>query len=204
LAEGNKSVGGEKRMSVVKRYNATWNPFNKWTTSDISIAIIAAAAFAGLNVAFGPISYGPYQFRVANIICLPMTVLFGYPGLIGIALGCGTTNFALGGGLLDAFSGYVMTVVEGVILVELVKRYGRTLIPIQVGTVILTVSTSLWVGWMLAFLYNLPMWFMIFTIGVTIVIQQNIIGYATVKLLLTNEWVIANVPKTLYELKQEE
>lgn len=186
----------------IGRYKATWNPLTKWSTSDISIAIVAGAAFAALNVAFGPISYGPYQFRVANIIQLPFLVLFGYPGLVGICLGCGTTNLALGGGLLDAFSGYVMTFVECIVLVELVKRYGRKLIPIQIGAAFLTVSASLWVGWMLAYLYNLPMWVMVTSIGVTIIIQQNIMGFATIKLLLANEWVMANIPKTPYEISE--
>ena len=54
---------------------------------DISLTIVFSSLYAILVVFLAPISFGPIQLRVADCM-LPLSILFGYPLIIGATIGC--------------------------------------------------------------------------------------------------------------------
>ena len=66
-------------------------------TRDLSLAVAFAALYAVLVVMLAPISFGPVQLRVADVL-IPLAALFGWPVVAGVTVGCfvGNAYFALG------------------------------------------------------------------------------------------------------------
>lgn len=66
-----------------------------------------AAIYAVLTLAFAPISYGPVQFRISEILTvLPLLTSFSVPGL---TVGCIVANLVGGYGLYDIIVGSLAT-----------------------------------------------------------------------------------------------
>ena len=77
------------------------------TTKKIAQAAIVGAAYAALTVVLAPISYGPIQFRVSEVLCiLPFFAPFTSWGLF---IGCIIANLASPSGVLDVFFGPLAT-----------------------------------------------------------------------------------------------
>jgi len=72
----NPGVGGEKL---------------KIDSRDLALTAISASLYAVINVLQtsmgGPITYGPIQLRLADCL-IPLSALFGWPLIIGVAIGC--------------------------------------------------------------------------------------------------------------------
>jgi len=63
----------------------------KFESKDIALAAIFASLYAVINIVQtamgGPITYGPIQLRLADCL-IPLSALFGWPLIIGVAVGC--------------------------------------------------------------------------------------------------------------------
>lgn len=76
------------------------------TTRSIALAAVVGAAYAALTISLAPISYGPIQFRVAEVFCI---LPYFFPCTAwGLFIGCAVSNI-LGGGILDIFFGSLAT-----------------------------------------------------------------------------------------------
>lgn len=76
------------------------------STRSIAVAAIVGAAYAALTMGLAPISYGPVQFRISEVLCilpyfLPCTAW-------GLFVGCAVSNI-IGGGILDIVFGSLAT-----------------------------------------------------------------------------------------------
>lgn len=60
-------------------------------TRDVALASIIAATYAGLVIAFMPISYQLPQLRIADCL-IPMSVVLGWPAILGVTMGCVVAN----------------------------------------------------------------------------------------------------------------
>ena len=76
------------------------------STRSIAVAAVVGAAYAALTMGLAPISYGPVQFRISEVLCilpyfLPCTAW-------GLFVGCAVSNI-IGGGILDIVFGSLAT-----------------------------------------------------------------------------------------------
>lgn len=69
----------------------------KLKTKNLSLTTIFAALYATLVIILGPVSYGPIQLRIADSL-IPLAMIFGWPAVLGVSLGClvGNTYYWLG------------------------------------------------------------------------------------------------------------
>lgn len=63
----------------------------KFDSRDLALTAIFASLYAVINIVQtmmgGPITYGPIQLRLADCL-IPLSALFGWPSVIGSAVGC--------------------------------------------------------------------------------------------------------------------
>ena len=63
----------------------------KLDSGDLALTAIFASLYAVINIVQtmmgGPITYGPIQLRLADSL-IPLSALFGWPQVIGVAVGC--------------------------------------------------------------------------------------------------------------------
>ena len=84
--------------------------YTKSTTLRLTTSAVIAALYAALTIALAPISYGPVQFRVSEVL----TVLpFLMPSTVsGIVVGCVLANLYTGS-VLDIAFGSLATLLAG-------------------------------------------------------------------------------------------
>ena len=123
----------------------------KLTTTRIARAAVIAALYATLCIFMKPLSYGPIQLRISEVLCvLP---IFMPEAIIGLFIGCITANF-LGGAsvvIVDATLGSLTTLVAAYltrIIYKKTKNLFLSLLPpvvlnaLIVGTYIPLIYTS--------------------------------------------------------------
>jgi len=77
------------------------------TTKKIAQAAVVGAAYAALTAVLAPISYGPVQFRISEVLCiLPFFAPFTTWGLF---IGCIIANLASPSGVMDVIFGSLAT-----------------------------------------------------------------------------------------------
>ena len=82
----------------------------RFTTRTLAAAAIVGAAYAALTLFLAPISYGPVQFRVSEVLCI---LPYFFPGTAwGLFVGCAIANI-MGGGILDIVFGSLATLGAG-------------------------------------------------------------------------------------------
>ena len=91
----------------------------RFTTSKIALAAVVGAAYAALTIGLAPISYGPVQFRISEMLCilpyfLPCTAW-------GLFVGCAISNL-IGGGVLDIVFGSLTTFAAALLTAHIGKR----------------------------------------------------------------------------------
>jgi len=85
-----------------------------------------AALYVALTLIFAPISFGPIQVRIAEVLCiLPMFTTAAIPGLF---IGCLLANFIGGGVILDVIVGSLATLIGAALGYML--RNNRWLVPV--------------------------------------------------------------------------
>ena len=79
----------------------------RFTTQDLTLAAVVAAAYAGLTMLFAGPSYGYAQFRIAEAFCvLPFFFPATAPGLL---VGCLVANLLSPYGAVDVICGTAAT-----------------------------------------------------------------------------------------------
>jgi uncharacterized membrane protein len=107
---------------------------------------LVGALYVALTLAFAPISYGPVQFRVSEVLTL---FPFLWPeALAGLGIGCLISNLAGGFGWVDVVFGTLATVIAGYLTMKSRSVFMGALWPVLVNGVI--------VGGYLSVLINMP------------------------------------------------
>ncbi len=148
---------------------------NKNTTFLVQAAAIAAV-YVVLTLVFAPISYGEIQVRIAEALTvLPFFTPAAVPGLF---IGCLIANI-LGGAILpDIIFGSLATLLGAVF--SYLLRSNRFLVPIPP-----IVANVLIVPFVLRYGYgvNLPIPFMMMTVGIGEIISCAVLGLILLKAL---------------------
>ena len=146
-------------------------------------AALIAAIYVVLCVVFAPISYGEIQVRVAEALTiLPFFTPAAIPGLF---IGCFLSNMIAGNILMDMVFGSVATLIGAVGTYYLRgNRFAALLPPI--------VSNTLIVPFVLCYGYgvNLPIPFMMLTVGIGEVIAVGLLGSVLLNVLAKYKGVI--------------
>jgi uncharacterized membrane protein len=101
---------------------------------------IIAAIYAVLTIIPHDLSYGPFQFRIAEAMTiLPMFETAAIPGL---AVGCFFANFFGGYGFVDIFFGSLITLLAAYFTSKIKNKYYAILPPILLNAFIVSIWVS--------------------------------------------------------------
>jgi len=90
-------------------------------TRDVSLTALFAGLYAVLVVVLAPISFGPVQLRVADVL-IPLSALFGWPVALGVTIGCFLGNVYVWLGPHDVVFGPIANLIAAAIILQLRKR----------------------------------------------------------------------------------
>jgi uncharacterized membrane protein len=152
----------------------------KIRTKDLAVISIYAALYAALVVVLGGFSYGPVQVRIADSL-VAVVPLLGIAGVLGHTLGVFVGNIFSTAGpidLLNTIPSFAMSFVVYYVYKHTNNDY--TLI----GTcTAYSIVLGITVGWMLSYLYGLPLALTIAYVAIGNVIATVLIGWPLFKLL---------------------
>jgi len=152
----------------------------KTRTKNIAAIAIYAALYAALVVVLGFASYGPIQVRVADAMVAAVPLL-GLPGVLGHTLGVFISNIFSPAGLLDLLN----TIPSFAMSFVVYYVYKRTKNDYTIIGTCLTYSAVLGitVGWMLSYLYGLPLLLEIAYVALGNAVATVLIGWPLFKAL---------------------
>ena len=152
----------------------------KIRSKDSALIAIYAALYAALVVVLGGISYGPGQVRIADAMIAAVPLL-GVPGVLGHTLGVFIANVFSPVGLIDLLNtlpSFAMSFVVYYVYKRTKNDYT------VIGTCIAySVVLGVTVGWMLSYVYSLPLLLTIAYVAIGNVIASVLIGWPVFKLL---------------------
>jgi uncharacterized membrane protein len=94
----------------------------------IAFTAVVAAVYAVLTMVLAPISYGPVQFRVSEVLCI---LPFFFPFSVwGLFVGCIISNLISAYGVFDVVFGSLATLLAALITMQL-GRGKRESIPVK-------------------------------------------------------------------------
>ena len=152
----------------------------KLRTKELALIAVYAALYAALVIVLGGISYGPIQVRVADSM-LGAVPLLGLPGVLGHTLGVFVSNIFSPDGLLDLLN----TIPSFVMSFVVFYMYKKTKNDYSViGTsVAYSAVLGITVGWMLSYLYQLPLLLTMAYVAIGNVVATVLIGWPIFKVL---------------------
>lgn len=145
----------------------------------IKIALVAAI-YAALTIGLAPISYGPIQFRLSEVLVLlafidPLYV----PGLV---LGCVIANLTSPFGIMDVFIGSFATFAAVYMITKSKNLFIASLCPAING---------IFIGAELYFLTNAPLIATILYVALGELAVVTLIGYPLFKVLTNNNKLVS-------------
>lgn len=134
----------------------------RWNSKSVALAAMLAALYSAYVFYFAVTSFGPLQVRVVDAL-LPLSVLFGWPAIVGVTIG-GFVGNLLGSpfGLVDYLGGPTANFVAALLAWMITRRkfrgawLGAVIVEIAAVTVIVgsylvalasPPGVPLWVGW---------------------------------------------------------
>ncbi|MDO9555814.1 MAG: QueT transporter family protein [Atribacterota bacterium] len=140
-------------------------------------AAMIAAIYVVLNIIFAPISYGPIQVRIAEVlVVLPF---IDSSAIIGLFLGCILANIYGGLGMVDIIGGSLCTLIAAYLTYKVKKPKLAPLPPVLINAFGVSIYLHL--------LFDLPYWLTVLYIGIGEVIACYILGYPLLILLIKNK-----------------
>jgi len=134
----------------------------RWSTRDVALAAVLAALYAAYVIYFAVTSFGPLQVRIVDAL-LPLSVLFGFPAIVGVTIG-GLIGNLVGSpfGLVDYVGGPLANFVAATLAWAVTRRRFRgawlvavvleiAAVTLIVGSYLISLASPpgvpLWVGW---------------------------------------------------------
>jgi uncharacterized membrane protein len=119
-----------------------------------TFAAVFAALYAVGVLVLAPVSFSVYQVRIADAL-LPLAILFGWPAIIGLALGAIVANAFGGLGPIDMIAGSVANLVACYVAWRVALNRRKLWAFVAVGLQVLIVT--LVVGTYLSYLFAMPL-----------------------------------------------
>ena len=139
----------------------------------IAKSALIATFYVSVTLLLAPISFGVFQLRISEALCL---LAFFYPeAIIGLFLGCLISNIFAGLGILDIIFGSLATLVSGYLSYKTDN--------IIIASSYITIINALCVGFLLAYLADLPIWLGFLSIFTSEAIATFLIGIPFSKFL---------------------
>lgn len=142
---------------------------------------VIAAIYTVLTVILAPISYGPVQFRISEILVLLAVIDPFY--IVGLTVGCLIANIFGGYGLMDIVFGTVATFLS-VTGIYLTGKYIRNKkLSLVLASLWPTIFNGLIIGWMLNIVADLPMVLSMIQVGIGEFVVVTLVGVPVFKLI---------------------
>ena len=152
----------------------------KIRTKNLAVIAIYAALYAALVVVLGGYSYGPIQVRIADSLVAAVPLL-GLPGVLGHTLGVFIGNIFSTAGPIDLLN-TIPSFAMSFVVYYVYKRTKNDYTVIGTCTAYSAVL-GITVGWMLSYLYSLPLLPTIAYVAIGNVIASVLIGWPLFKAL---------------------
>ena len=175
----------------------------KIRTQELAAIAIYAALYAALVVVLGGFSYGPIQVRIADSMVAAVHLL-GIAGVLGHALGVFIGNIFSSAGPIDLLNTIPSFVMSFVVYYTYKRSQNDYTVIATCIAYSIVIGTT--VGWMLSYLYGLPLLLTIIYVAIGNIIATVLIGWPIFKLLkktgLFQRWfgnereTISSLPKT--------
>ena len=150
-------------------------------TSKLVKTALIAAIYAVLTIILAPISYGPIQFRLSEIL-----VLFAFIDpiyIIGLTLGCFLANLFGGLGIMDLVFGTIATFLS-VSAISLTSKFIKhRLTSLIISSLWPTIFNGVIIGWMLNYVLKVPLLLTMFQVGIGEFVVVTIIGVPVFKFI---------------------
>ncbi|MHC1747837.1 MAG: QueT transporter family protein [Cellulosilyticaceae bacterium] len=127
----------------------------KMSAKKMTRIAVVAALYAVLTFALAPISYGNIQFRVSEIMVLLAFVDPIY--IVGLTLGCLIANLLGPNGMLDVIFGTLATFVSVSAISFTAKVTKGSKLGLMIASLWPTIFNGLIIGYMLHYLFKLPL-----------------------------------------------
>ncbi len=159
-------------------------------TKEISLIAVIAALYAAMVIVLAPISFGPVQLRLADVL-IPLAAILGLPAVYGVTLGAFVANAYWFMSPIDVVFGALANLVAGYII----YRYKDNLVP---ASAIASVVIGIMVGGYLWMFFpppsilglQLPAWLgMIISVSLSSLVAVAFLGVALVKLLQQSKYL---------------
>ena len=142
---------------------------------------VIAAIYTILTVILAPISYGPVQFRISEILVLLAVIDPFY--IVGLTVGCLIANIFGGYGIMDIVFGTVATFLS-VTGVYLTGKYIRNKkVSLVLASLWPTIFNGLIIGWMLNIVADLPMVLSMIQVGAGEFVVVTLVGVPVFRLI---------------------
>lgn len=145
-------------------------------TRNLVFGALIAAIYVVLTMVFRPISYGPIQFRISEVLCvLPYFTPAAIPGVF---IGCLISNMLGGAVLMDVVFGSLATLIGALGSWRL--RKNRWLVSVPP-----ILSNTLIIPWVLKFAYGSEdlVWYMMITVGIGELLAIGVLGQLLITVL---------------------
>lgn len=157
----------------------------KFTTEYLVKSAMLAAMYVALTLAFEPISYGPVQFRISEVLVLfafidPMYVL-------GLTLGCAIANMFSPLGIIDVAFGTSATFIALLFIVQVRKRFGFNTKALFVASFGPVLANGVIIGIMLNYVYSAPLLVTMFYVAVGEICAVTVLGVLLFKAFISNK-----------------
>lgn len=112
----------------------------KVTIKEISANAIVAALYVALTLASYPLSYGPIQFRISEMLIL--LCFFNKKYTVGLTLGCLIANLFSSVGLIDVVIGTTATLISCLIMCFLKHLALSAIVPIIANGLLVVLKSN--------------------------------------------------------------
>lgn len=154
---------------------------NSKTTRRLVRTALIAAIYAALTLMLAPISYGNIQFRISEIMVLLAFVDPFYIG--GLTLGCFISNILGPNGLPDIILGTFATFISVTAISFTAKYVKNDKKALFVSSLWPTIFNALIIGWMLNYLFEVPLLLSMGQIAVGEFVVVTLVGLPIFKLV---------------------
>ena len=145
-------------------------------------AALIGAIYATITIAFAPISYGQLQVRISEALTiLPFFTPAAIPGLF---IGCIVANIYGGQGMIDIVLGSMATLIAAFLSHRMPRKWMVPIPPIVVNAIV--------VGFILNYLYQVPLPVAMGWVGLGQLIACYLLGYPLMLVLEKYKTVLFN------------
>ncbi len=151
---------------------------NPQAAKEMSLAIVFTALYAVAVIVLAPVSFHIFQVRVADAL-LPLSVIFGWPAIVGVTVGAVVANFYGGLGIVDIAGGAAANFTATLLAWQIGRRKIKGSWAYAVAVEVLVVS--LIVGSYLSILFEVPLAVGLFGVLIGSLVAIGLLGYTLLR-----------------------